>query len=374
MFQNVAKEKFSSSAEYHEMRCRQKHQLKKGGRNPYPHDFEVTISLEDFVNKYANNLENGQALKDDIVSGKKGTPLQIIADAASYFSKGEFLEMTDMLKRGDVIGIKDYPYRSNSGELSILAINMQMIALYLHLIPDSYYGFKSNKARFKERCVELFMNVSSQKALIIHSDIRTFLRNYLAFHKFFDADTPKFSKIPGGANAKSFKTHYNVHDMDLYLRVSPELYLKKLCVGGFKRVFEIGPVFRNEGIDRSHHPEFTTCEFYMTDGSHNDLLRFVENLLTEMVKKIKGSCIFKYNSCGKEYDIDFTPPFKRIKIWPALEEALDMKLPDSKTLYSAEANQIFSNLCIKHGIEFASPRTTARLINKLIEHISWNKL
>ncbi|PRD26516.1 UNVERIFIED_CONTAM: Lysine--tRNA ligase [Trichonephila clavipes] len=310
MFQNVAKEKFSSSAEYHEMRCRQKHQLKKGGRNPYPHDFEVTISLEDFVNKYANNLENGQALKDDIVSVRgriftirksssklifyvlreRKVHLQIIADAASYFSKGEFLEMTDMLKRGDVIGIKDYPYRSNSGELSILAINMQMIALCLHLIPDSYYGLKSNKARFKERCVELFMNVSSQKALIIHSDIRTFLRNYLAFHKFFDADTPKFSKIPGGANAKSFKTHYN------------------------------------------------------------------------------------YNSCGKEYDIDFTPPFKRIKIWPALEEALDMKLPDSKTLYSAEANQIFSNLCIKHGIEFASPRTTARLINKLIEHISWNKL
>ncbi|GFQ83800.1 lysine--tRNA ligase [Trichonephila clavata] len=103
----------------------------------------------------------------------------------------------------------------------------------------------------------------------------------------------------------------------------------------------------------------------MADGNHNDLLIFVENLLTEMVKKIKGSYKFKYN---KEHDINFTPPFKRIKIWPALEDALDMKLPDPKTLYSAEANRIFSNLCIKHNLECDSPRTTTRLINKLIEH------
>ncbi|GFQ83799.1 lysine--tRNA ligase [Trichonephila clavata] len=201
----VTKEKFSNSAEYHEMRCRQMHQFKKGGGNPYPHDFQITISLEDFINKYANNLEKGLAFKHDIVSvsgriitirksssklifyvlRERKVHLQIIADATSYFSKEEFLEITDIIKRGDVIGIKGYPFRSNSGELSILAINMQIIAPCLRPIPVPYYGLKNNKTRFKERYVDLFMNLSSQEALIIHSNIRTFLRNYLAFHKFF---------------------------------------------------------------------------------------------------------------------------------------------------------------------------------------------
>ncbi|GFS37932.1 lysine--tRNA ligase [Nephila pilipes] len=384
-------EKFSNGADYYKMRCQEIKHFKERGQNPYPHEFEVTISLEDFVNRYTSSLKKGQSLKEDIlsVSGRilsirksssklifyvlreRKRCIQILASASLYPSNEEFLEITDTFKRGDIIGIKGYPCRSKCGELSIVPINMQLLAPCLHLIPDLYYGLKNNNTRFKERCVDLFINSKSHDALTIHSDIREFIRNYLVTHKFFDAETPICVANPGGANAKPFMTHHNALDMNLYLRVSPELNLKKLIIGGHKRVFEIGRVFRNEGIDKIHHPEFTMCEFYMTDGNHSGLLKFVENLLSEMIKTLNGSYIIKYKPDGlegKEYDIDFTPPFKRIKIWPALEDALGIKLPDPKTLNSTEANQIFSNLCNNYKIECSVPRTTVRLISKLIEH------
>lgn len=172
---------------------------------------------------------------------------------------------------------------------------------------------------------------------------------------------------PGGAVARPFTTHHNDLKLDLSLRIAPELYHKMLVIGGMDRVYEIGRQFRNEGIDRTHNPEFTTCEFYMAYADYTDLMTMTEKLLSNLVRHIHGSHTLKYNLDGdKEYDIDFTPPFRRIQMLPALEEALQVEFPPADQLNTPTGNEFLSNLCEKHGVACSAPRTSARLLDKLV--------
>lgn len=178
--------------------------------------------------------------------------------------------------------------------------------------------------------------------------------------------------IPGGASARPFKTYHNDLKLDLFMRIAPELYLKMLIVGGMDRVFEVGKQFRNESIDLTHNPEFTTCEFYWAYADYNDLMTFTEELLSQMVKHITGSFKIQYhpqddpNQPDKVYEIDFTPPFRRIPMMKGLEEALGVKMPKGKDLASEEAREFFDKLCVDKNVECPAPRTTSRLIDKLV--------
>jgi lysyl-tRNA synthetase class 2 len=157
--------------------------------------------------------------------------------------------------------------------------------------------------------------------------------------------------------------------MDLFLRIAPELYLKMLTVGGLDRVYEIGRQFRNEGIDLTHNPEFTTCEFYMAYADYNDLIDITEKMVSGMVKSIHGTYKIKYHPegpDGKEWEVDFTPPFKRVSMIKTLEEVLKVKFPSAENLGSDETNKFLSDLCIKNNVECPPPRTTARLLDKLV--------
>lgn len=177
--------------------------------------------------------------------------------------------------------------------------------------------------------------------------------------------------IPGGATARPFSTFHNDLKMKLYMRIAPELYLKQLIIGGLDRVYEIGKNFRNEGIDQTHNPEYTSCEFYMAYADFNDLLDLTEHMLSKMVLEITGSYIIKHHPEGiehpdKVFEIDFTPPWRRISMMEELEAKLGEPVP--KDITTEEAREFFDKMCVKHHVVCKAPRNTTRLIDKLVGH------
>ena len=171
------------------------------------------------------------------------------------------------------------------------------------------------------------MNERSRDTFIVRSKVLAFVRKYLGELNFIEVETPMMNMVPGGATARPFTTHHNDLDMTLYMRIAPELYLKMCVVGGLERVFEIGKNFRNEGIDQTHNPEYTACEFYYAYADFNDLMNLTEDMLSKMVKEITGSYILKFHpepesQPDKIIEIDFSPPWRRISMMEGLEESL----------------------------------------------------
>lgn len=315
-----------------QQRIKKLENLRNIGIEPYDGVFEPQHSTYEIFN-ILGNLDKEQ-LEQNIINTSVAGRIILLRDFGKaafahlqdskgriqiYFRKdllGENFQLVKNIDIGDIIGVKGRLFRTKTNELTIEVKNFVFLSKSLRPLPEKWHGLKDIEARYRQRYVDLIVNPSVKETFVKRQQIIRYLREFLENEGFLEVETPMMHTIAGGARAKPFKTYHEALDMELYLRIAPELFLKRLLVGGFERVFEIGKNFRNEGISTKHNPEFTMIEFYVAYKDYNWLMDFTEKLLCYVVEKVCGSLKIKYG----DNIIDFTPPYKRISMYDALKE------------------------------------------------------
>ncbi|HHW73356.1 MAG TPA: lysine--tRNA ligase [Firmicutes bacterium] len=342
------------------------------GIDPFGEKFECTHSAKQILENFAD-LEgqetaiagrimslrtHGKATFADLMDSSGRIQLYFRIDVLGEEQYG-LLEKVDL---GDILGIRGKIFRTRRGEISVEVHNMKFLSKSLRPLPSQWYGLKDVDLRYRQRYVDLIVNPEVRRVFETRSRIIQCIREFLVERGFIEVETPTLHPIAGGASARPFITHHNVLDMDLYLRIAPELYLKRLLVGGFDKVFEIGKNFRNEGISTKHNPEFTSCEVYQAYGDAQDMMKLTEEIFAYIAQKVVGS----YKIVFQGQEIDLTPPWPRLPMLEAIKQYCGVDLTgmnDGQARQAAkekgltlEANASYANVVEEFFDAFVEPK------------------
>jgi lysyl-tRNA synthetase class 2 len=313
------------TSELIQQRIKKLEAFRKDGIDPYPNNFKVTHTTRDLHETF------GSLSDEELKSVEETFFLAGRIMAIRDFGKASFIQIQDRKGRiqaylqkdivsdaafqlfkafdiGDFIGLEGRVFRTRTHELTLQVQNFRLLVKSLRPLPEKWHGLTDIEARYRQRSLDLIANPKVKEIFLTRIKAIQKIREYFTQRDFIEVETPMLHPIPGGAAAKPFKTHHNALDMELYMRVAPELFLKRLVIGGLERIFEINRCFRNEGISTLHNPEFTMLEFYQSYVTYEEMMKMTEELLSTIVKEIHGGLHLNYQ--GRE--IDFTPPWRRI--------------------------------------------------------------
>lgn len=347
-----------------------------------------------FPNKFRPEHKS-QALKD-IHGGKEKAQLEeekhIVSVAGRVIrNRGAFLAIQDVagdiqlyvtkearpfaksLDLGDIVGVKGELHKSGKGDLYVQLDEYQLLTKSLRPLPDKFHGLSDQETRYRQRYVDLIANPQVRDTFVMRTKIVQFIRNYLDGNDFLEVETPMLQAIPGGATARPFVTHHNALNIDMFLRIAPELYLKRLVVGGFDRVYEINRNFRNEGLSTRHNPEFTMLEFYQAYADYNDLMNLTEDMLRKICETVIGTTQIKNTVKDAEGEVvsevtyDFTKPFTRLSVFNSiLHYNPDLKASDIDTLEGARA--VAEKLEVRLKDSYGLGKVQIEIFEKTVEH------
>ncbi len=356
-------------------------EMRKKGLDPFGKRFVRTHSTEEISNLYSS-FEN-EELEDKNVSvtiagrimtkrgkGKAGfAHIQDLTGQIQVYLKEDIVgadqyEIFDSSDLGDIVGITGTMFKTKTGELTVKVQDFTFLSKALRPLPDKFQGLKDIEQRYRQRYLDLIMNQDSKETLIMRSLIIREMRNYLDANGYLEVETPMLHAIPGGAAARPFITHHNALDVPFYIRIAPELHLKRLIVGGLEKVYEIGRVFRNEGVSARHNPEFTMIELYEAYADYRDIMTVTENLIAHIAQKVLGTTKIQYG----EYDVDLTPEWTRLHMVDAVKKYTGVDL------WNVTSDEEARQLAEEHGIEIAGHMTYGHIVNEFFEQKVEEKL
>ncbi len=370
----------SSLDEIRATRIEKVEQIKELGLNPYAYKWEISHHAAELQEKYID-LQAGEEVEEQVaiagrivarrVFGKlaffelqDGTgKIQLYLDKKKINSTmsdlvGAFNHLKKLSDTGDILGVKGTIKRTEKGELSVYVREFAILTKSLLPLPDKWHGLTDTEKRYRQRYVDLIVNPQVRQTFRIRAKITAAIRRYLETRDFLEIETPVLQSEAGGAEARPFITYHNTLEMDLYLRIATELHLKRLIVGGFEKVFELGRIFRNEGVSTRHNPEFTMIEVYQAYADYNDMMALTEDLISSVAQEVLGKTKITY----QQEEIDLTPPWRRVTMHELVKEATGLDFNNFQNFDTAAAAAQAA------GIEIpADCKTIGKLLNEAFE-------
>ncbi|MCI4625833.1 MAG: lysine--tRNA ligase [Candidatus Magnetoovum sp. WYHC-5] len=358
-----------------EQRSKKLEELRAKNHNPFTQKIDISTCASEVIEQY------GKYTKEEL--SKIETKISIAGRVVSYrnFGKASFAHLQDasgekiqvyftkellkdkfpllkLIDVGDIIGIQGRLFRTKTDELTVEVTDFKILSKALRPLPEKWHGLKDVETRYRQRYVDLIVNPEVRKTFSVRSKIIKAIRDFLEVRGFIEVETPMMHPIPGGAAAKPFKTHHNALNIDLYLRIAPELYLKRLLVGGYDKIFEINKNFRNEGISTRHNPEFTMLEFYTAYKDYEYLMTFTEEMLSYTAARATGAVKVPYG----DTEIDFNPPWSRL----SFTEALNNRGVPSEIIYD---NQKALKWVRNRGIRIEPGMSHGKILDEIFSEL-----